>query len=115
MKATIRGTRYDTGAAEEIATGTPSGARASDFDFYRETLYKTEDGDWFVAGKGGPKTKYGSPLHGGGNGPPLGSGKAGGFGGIRPLTSREEVARWMKNHGARRALREHFPAREEDV
>ena len=105
MKDIIDGKRYDTDTAEEIATGSSSGAHPGDFEYYRETLYKTDNGAWFLAGKGGPKTKYASPVPGGG---------LSGGSGIHPLTSGETMS-WMEAHSRLRALEKHFPDEIEDA
>jgi len=56
MKAIIDGKRYDTETAEGI--GSYSRGYRGDFDRIEETLYKTKSGAFFLAGSGGPRSKY---------------------------------------------------------
>jgi hypothetical protein len=57
MKEIINKKVYDTEQAEEIAQYT-NGGNSRDFGFIRETLYKTQNGNYFLHGRGGAKTKY---------------------------------------------------------
>lgn len=65
MKQVIEGKRYDTATAQEIGSG---GGKAypGDFHYYRESLYLTKKGPFFLAGEGGPLSRYGRPAYGGG-------------------------------------------------
>lgn len=56
MKAIVNGKRYNTETAVEIS----SYSRGSRGDFSRieESLYKTRRGAYFLAGEGGPMSKY---------------------------------------------------------
>jgi len=56
MKAVIDGKRYDTETAEEIAAD--AHGHTGDFDHWRESLYRTKQGAFFLAGSGGPRSKY---------------------------------------------------------
>ena len=60
MKRIIDGHRYDTEAAKEIAF-TQDGSKG-DFQFCRETLYRTKSGRYFIFGVGGPDTKYAEEI-----------------------------------------------------
>lgn len=64
MKAIIEGKRYNTETATEIAYY--SWGSYSDFEHVEETLYRTENGAWFLVGGGGPKSTYAKPLSGSG-------------------------------------------------
>ena len=59
MKKVVDGKRYDTESAEfiesyEYGCGT--------FQYESEALYRTPKGAWFVAGEGGPRSKYAVAL-----------------------------------------------------
>lgn len=57
MRKVIKGRTYDTETAKVIAeyeTDQPS----SDLGWYKEALYRNNRGTWFLAGSGGPMTKY---------------------------------------------------------
>ena len=56
MKKIIKGRRYDTDKATEIATDSHS--YPSDFRHWSETLYRTPRGNWFLVGAGGPMSRY---------------------------------------------------------
>ena len=65
MKQVIEGKRYDTETATKIGEG---GGKAypGDFHYYSEALYVTKKGSYFLAGEGGPLSRYGRPAYGGG-------------------------------------------------
>jgi hypothetical protein len=59
MKTIINSKRYDTDKPGTILIAEKSSNRPrSDFDFFKESLYRTIRGTWFLAGSGGPMTKY---------------------------------------------------------
>lgn len=53
----IRGLRYDTKTATEICTYQSDAARG-DFNFEETVLYRTPRGRFFLAGHGGPATRW---------------------------------------------------------
>ncbi|MCE6968049.1 hypothetical protein [Cereibacter sphaeroides] len=57
MKRIIGGKRYDTDDATLIGEMT-SRYSQSDFNYYEEALYLTDNGAYFLAGEGGPRSKY---------------------------------------------------------
>ena len=57
MKRIINGRRYDTDTAREVASCS-HGDGPRDFRYYCETLYCKRSGEYFLAGEGGPMTKY---------------------------------------------------------
>lgn len=57
MKRVINGKLYNTETATDIASYS-NGLSTRDFGHIRETLYRTDNGNYFVFGRGGPKTKY---------------------------------------------------------
>ena len=56
MKKIIGGKRYDTETAMRIGEG--SGGYPGDFNYFSETLYRKKTGEYFLAGEGGPASKY---------------------------------------------------------
>jgi len=86
MKAIINGKLYDTQTAEELA-GDSYGC-SGDFERWDETLYRTKSGSYFIAGSGGPKTKYMRVV---------GQNEWSGGHAIIPL-SEEEAKVWMEQH-----------------
>lgn len=58
MKKIIGGKIYDTNTAECVHAYS-SRHNHDDSNWYEETLYKTKKGVYFLAGTGGPLTKYG--------------------------------------------------------
>ena len=59
MKKIINGMRYDTDKAIEIGNHYTNISK-SDFNFYNVSLYKTpRSGRFFLAGEGGPMTRFG--------------------------------------------------------
>jgi len=56
MKRIIDSRRYDTDTAAEIASD--AHGYTSDFNHWRESLYQTKGGRFFLAGSGGPLSKY---------------------------------------------------------
>lgn len=57
MKKIISGKLYDTATAREIASCS-HGESPRDFRYYAETLYCKRTGEYFLAGHGGPMSKY---------------------------------------------------------
>ena len=57
MKKIINGKKYDTETAKEIAS-TSGGEGPRDFHYFEETLYRKKTGEFFLAGHGGPASKY---------------------------------------------------------
>ena len=55
MKKIINGKKYDTDAAEYLVLHR---SRTGTFEDYDEVLYRTKTGEFFLAGKGGPLSKY---------------------------------------------------------
>ena len=87
MKRVIEGKRYDTATAQEIGAWW-NGYPTSDFHYCEEKLYLTSKGNFFLAGEGGPLSRYGRPAYGGGT--------CGGEG-IIPL-SQEDALSWCEEH-----------------
>lgn len=64
MQRVINRKLYDTESAEQIARYARN-TDQRDFNYFVETLYKTEDGEYFLHGRGGPNTKYSRRVNGG--------------------------------------------------
>ncbi len=64
MKRVIDRKLYDTETAEKIARYAPITDRG-DFNYLIETLYHTEDGEYFLHGEGGAATEYAQRCNGG--------------------------------------------------
>lgn len=86
MRQIIGGKTYDTDAAEEIGHYW-NGLGTGDFRNISESLYRTKKGNFFLAGSGGPMTKYSRPV---GN-------MTGGGDGIIPM-AKEEALAWAEHH-----------------
>lgn len=56
MKKIVGGKRYDTDTATLV--GEYGYGNCGDFERIHEGLYRTKNGNYFVAGSGGPKTRY---------------------------------------------------------
>jgi hypothetical protein len=56
MKAVINGKLYNTETAKYI--GSFSSGIPRNLDAYEESLYRTRKGEFFIAGSGGPYSKY---------------------------------------------------------
>ena len=61
MRNIINGKIYDTATAEWIYD-TSNGSGVSDFKHERSALYRTTRGRWFLAGYGGPMSRFGHTL-----------------------------------------------------
>lgn len=57
MKKIISGKLYDTDTARKVAS-CAHGEGPRDFHYYCESLYCKRTGEYFIAGEGGPMTKY---------------------------------------------------------
>jgi len=56
MQAVIEGLRYNTETAELVASY--SYGYTTDHEYVCEDLYRTKNGRWFLAGEGGPASRY---------------------------------------------------------
>ena len=88
MRQILDGIRYDTGTADEIGSYW-NGCGSGDFHDYSESLYKTKLGHYFLAGNGGPMSKYAEDVPGGGR---TGGGR------IIPLSG-NAAAHWCETTG----------------
>ena len=104
MRAIINGKRYDTKTAEQIGDRSGDG-HITDFRYWCESLYKTKRGAWFVAGEGGPMTRYARST---------GQNSWCGSSGIRPLTP-DEARTWLEEGEFWDEIETHFADEIEDA
>jgi hypothetical protein len=98
MKRIMSGRRYDTEAKHTVEVASYSRGCASDFAHFREGLYRTNRGTWFLAGEGGPASCY-ATHHADGS---RGSGER-----ITPLTPGDALA-WLERHDETDAIERYF-------
>jgi len=103
MKAIIEGKRYDTETAREIAHYR-NGLGSGDFRHVSETLYRTNKGAFFLAGEGGPMTRY---AEGNGN-------STWGSSEIIPMED-DEALDWLEANGTPESVEKEFPDRITDA
>lgn len=102
MKRVIDGKRYDTETAELIAEASAS-CPSSDFAYWEESLYKTRNGRFFVAGEGGPMSRWSRRID---------SNSWSGGEGMEVLTADEALA-WCEKHQVDAGtIAEHFEIEE---
>ena len=89
MKKVISGRLYNTATATLIADFSYS--NSSDFNHVEEGLYKTKKGSYFLAGSGGPMSKYAVSL---------GNNATGGSSDIIPLSD-DEAREWCERREVR--------------
>lgn len=104
MKAIIDRKSYDTEKATCVAEHLPA-IPGSDFRFFREYLYRTESGAWFLQGEGGALSHWSQATDDGGSG----------YGeGIRPLSD-DEALDWLERRKEIEVIEQYFPAEIEDA
>jgi len=87
MKKIINGKRYDTDTAKEMASWS-NNRSYRDFGWCSETLYIKRTGEYFLAGEGGPMSRYAEST---------GSNSWSGGEAIRPM-SEAEARDWAEQH-----------------
>lgn len=91
MKKVIDGKRYDTkaalmlGEADNLGRGVDS---TTDFGYWEAGLYRTEKGNYFLSGQGGPMSMFSRSV---------GQNSTSGGEGIIPM-SKEEAFAWAQQH-----------------
>ena len=101
MKKVIEGKLYNTDTAklvESYGYGNPG-----DLEWMEEGLYLSKKGQLFVAGEGGPKSKYSKAI---------GQNNWSGGEGLE-LLSKELALEWMEANGTVAEIEEHFEDIEE--
>ena len=63
MRKVIQGLIYNTDTAAEVCR-VPCSLARTDFGWHRTTLYRTPRGRFFVAGEGGPLSRWGEKVAG---------------------------------------------------
>ncbi len=105
MKSIINGQRYDTEKAIEIGHSSYNGSR-TDFQWWSASLYKTpRSGVYFLAGQGGPMSRWATSCDGGG---------WNGGEGIIPMTDNDAMA-WAEQELGTEVVEEHFADAIEDA
>ena len=94
MKKVVGRKLYDTDTAEILFTWC-NYHMPNDYHYCEEVLYRTKKGAYFIAGKGGPASKY-AVL----NGREAGDG-------IEPLTG-EEALQWLESHEGEGVIERYF-------
>ncbi|HDO26157.1 MAG TPA: hypothetical protein ENG95_05910 [Nitrospirae bacterium] len=74
------------------------GCYGNDFRACEESLYKTKRGAYFIAGSGGPMSKYAKSY---------GSNSTGGSSDITPV-SKAEAIEWLESHDGTNAIEQYF-------
>lgn len=87
MKRIINGKRYDTDTARSMGADNYRGS-VTDFQWWREELFRKQTGEFFLYGEGGPSTKYAKSV---------GLNEWTGGERIMPL-SYEEARQWAEKH-----------------
>lgn len=86
MKKIIDGRRYDTDTAKMM--GTDYYGMPNDFQYWQETLYRKQTGEFFLHGEGGPMSRYAEAV---------GNNEWSGGERIMPM-SLEEAQKWGEEH-----------------
>lgn len=87
MKKIIKGRKYDTATANEVACDMYNGS-CSDFQWWQEALMQKRTGEYFLYGQGGAMSKYAESC---------GQNSWCGGSEIIPLTL-DEAKRWAEEH-----------------
>ena len=104
MKKIIDGKAYNTATADEVCEITPHDHRnlyTSDFTHETTHLYKTEKGQWFIAGSGGALTRWATRN---GNGRLAGDGLK--------LVTDDEAKEFLEEFGSARIFEQYFAVEE---
>lgn len=96
LKKIINNKAYDTKTANFIANYSYSNSR--DFRYVDEDLYRTNKGNWFIAGQGGPLSEYRIQVE---------QNSWSGSERITPLEP-QEALEWLQEHGKTKAVEEYF-------
>ena len=86
MKKVVNNKRYDTETAERVATDSYS--NYGDLEYWCEELYRTQKGNWFLAGEGGAMSPYARCT---------GQNEVSGGSTIIPFSAKDALA-WLEDH-----------------
>ena len=103
MKQIINKKLYNTETAQLIHEWSHS--NPSDFRYISEGLYKTKNGNYFLAGQGGPASKYAQSC---------GSNSMSGGSQITPLHQFEAIE-WLEDHNGTEAIEKYFSGEVEEA
>lgn len=103
MRKYINGNRYDTDTAVELGRW-ENGSTPYDFDWVRETLFRTKAGLYFIHGEGGANTRYSQDL---------GENRWSGGERIVPMTQ-DSAREWAEQHLDADQVDQAFPAESPD-
>ena len=95
----VNGKRYNTETAEHLCNISCGGYSRSDFAYDDTDLYVTKNGNFFIAGEGGPRSRWARSV---GN-----SGHSGGSG-LRPL-DKDDARALLEQYGSSEQVEAHFP------
>ena len=98
MRRIIDGKRYDTDTATMVADISPAGFYRNDFRYEETKLYRTVRGAWFIAGEGGPLSRWSRSL--GQNGMTDGEG-------LRPVDA-DEARAYLEREGDTHSIEQYF-------
>lgn len=99
MQRIVNGKRYDTETAEQLCNISRGGYSRSDFQYDDTNLYVTRNGNFFIAGEGGPRSRWAQSY--GQNGSTGGSG-------LRPI-SKDDARNLLEQYGDPEQVEEFFP------
>ena len=105
MKRIIDGKRYNTETATEVADVSPRGFYRGDFRWEDTDLYRTKNGRWFLAGEGGPMSRWARSA---------GLNSYSGGEGIHVLDA-DEARALLEQHGETEEIEKYFSAVVEDA
>lgn len=105
MKRIIDGKRYNTETATEVADVSPRGFYRGDFRYEDTRLYRTPKGRWFLAGEGGPMSRWSRSV--GLNGYTSGEGIH--------VVDNDEARALLEQHGETEAIEEYFSSAVQDA
>jgi hypothetical protein len=88
MRQVIDGRVFDTDTATEICRAAYGGSR-TDFQWHETALYRSPRGQFFLAGQGGPMSRWAQDVDGGG--------RSGGSGIV--LLTQDEAREFMERQG----------------
>ena len=94
----VNGKRYDTLTAELLCNISRGGYSRSDFAYDNTDLYVTKNGNFFIAGEGGARSRWAESVQNGSQG---GSG-------LRPI-DKGDARNLLEQYGTPEQVMQHFP------
>lgn len=99
MLRIVNGKRYSTETAIELCDISRGGYSRSDFNYEDTRLYVTKNGNFFIAGSGGVRSRWAQSY--GQNGSQGGEG-------LRPL-EKSDARNLLEQYGSTEQVEQHFP------